>query len=603
MTAPAFSRRIFDWRRLRAKAERFQAEMKSGGLFTQETGTTGSARTSSPRVVLQRTPPRQKFQLPKMRVYTHSSYTMPLPANHRFPMHRYKAVHAHLAEILSTKGAAWTVPQELLENGTGGHAAAFSGREVVEDEEEDRNAATLRRALMSPLTSSVVEGRDLKNAGTTTLSPVEETCPLDVVQGRERDPAAQLREALPSPDALLRIDTDARLATREEAELIHEKSYIDAFEAGEIPTRALGFPWSPALVERTYRILGGTLDAVEDVLLQTGLKRFSLLGDPVDTTGTTSLHETRRDEQASSSFFFAGGNLAGGTHHAFPGSAEGFCVYNDLAVAARYAQELLLAVQHWDEGEGRGGGNETRSGDDEDEAQAFCRRVLLGGKGGRPRAAAAPTEGAQSERKSMKMLTKRNKKPQKLQVVIIDVDVHQGNGTAACVAEDPSILTFSLHAERNYPFGDRRRTSDVERNVDNTVREREYLLALQDGLREVDDKLAAVGKAGGTLLADDGKSATPGAGDQVQQEQPQLLVLFQAGVDPLAEDRLGKLKLSRGTLWKRNQLVLDWVRRKNAPVVITMGGGYSRPIDFSVKAHCDVYLQAAAAAWGSSFSL
>eukprot|EP00392_Amoebophrya_sp_AT5.2_P015722 g15938.t1 len=311
-------------------------------------------------------------------------------------------------------------------------------------------------------------------------------------------------EASPSSSVQLQslvpidIRADSRRATREEAELVHERNYVDAFEQGRIPTKALGFPWSAALVERTYRILGGTLSAVEDVLLA---------------------------RAAAVQHSFVAGNLAGGTHHAFPASAEGFCVYNDLAVAAKYAQALV--------------------------ADSDALKLQM-----------HPT------------------------VVIIDVDVHQGNGTAACLGNDPSVVTFSLHSEKNYPFGESRRESMVERNVGNDVGEAEYLAALEDGLSEVEERL------GGPVL----RSKPNAIGE------PPPLVLFQAGVDPLAEDRLGKLKLSRATLWKRNAMVLEWCRRRSAMIVVTMGGGYprtrwsySRPIDYSVKAHCDVYLQAAGA--------
>src|SRR3954471_9943406 len=168
---------------------------------------------------------------------------------------------------------------------------------------------------------------------------------------------------------------------RESLLRVHTARYVDGFTAGTLSSdelRRLGFPWSSALVERSYRACGGTLAAA----------RFAL------------------DEGVAM-------NLAGGTHHAFPDRGEGFCVFNDVAIAIRRLQ-----------------------------AEGRIERVA-----------------------------------------IIDLDVHQGNGTNAIFAGDDSVFTFSMHGRRNYPFAKVAGSRDVE--LDDGVGDDEYLSLLDAELPRV----------------------------------------------------------------------------------------------------------------------
>lgn len=233
--------------------------------------------------------------------------------------------------------------------------------------------------------------------------------------------------------------------------LVHTERYIQALIAGELTQaeqRRIGLPWSEALVERSFRAVGGTCEAAEAAL----------------DRGVTM-------------------NLAGGTHHAFPDHGEGFCIFNDVAVAIRILQ-----------------------------------------RAGRIRRAA-----------------------------IIDLDVHQGNGTHAIFTGDPSVYTFSMHGGRNYPFHKVAGTLDIEL-ADGTGDE-PYLGTLRDALPCV---LSA---------------AAPD------------LVIYLAGSDPHEGDRLGRLCLTFGGLARRDAMVLDACREVGIPVAITIAGGYGRNIEDSVRAH------------------
>ncbi|HEX8244688.1 MAG TPA: histone deacetylase, partial [Longimicrobium sp.] len=151
-----------------------------------------------------------------------------------------------------------------------------------------------------------------------------------------------------------------------ELALAHDPAYLDAVREGALPPlaqRRIGFPWSPEMVERSRRSTGATLAAARVALAEAAARGWGVAA-----------------------------NLAGGTHHAGPGHGEGFCVFNDAAVAARVLQ----------------------------------REGLVRG------------------------------------VAVIDCDVHQGNGTAAIFACDPSVFTFSIHGARNFPFRKERSALDVE---------------------------------------------------------------------------------------------------------------------------------------------
>lgn len=233
--------------------------------------------------------------------------------------------------------------------------------------------------------------------------------------------------------------------------LAHHPHYIRDVVTGTLTPQAqksIGFPWSPEMVERSRRSTGATIAACRAALL-----------DGVAV------------------------NLAGGTHHAQSDRGEGFCVFNDAAIAAR----LMQAERHV------------------------------------------------------------------ARVAIIDLDVHQGNGTAAILARDESVFTLSLHGEHNYPFI--KAVSDLD-------------VALPDGTQD-DAYLAALKTALATMFA---------------RFSPQLII-YLAGADPHEGDRLGRLKLSLQGLAARDHQVMQAARAHGLPVAIAMAGGYGKNIDDTVAAH------------------
>jgi acetoin utilization deacetylase AcuC-like enzyme len=143
---------------------------------------------------------------------------------------------------------------------------------------------------------------------------------------------------------------------------------------------------------------------------------------------------------------------------------------------------------------------------------------------------------------------------------VVDLDVHQGNGTASIFAGDDSIFTFSMHGAKNYPFRKERSSLDVE--LPDGCADAEYLAALEQHL--------------------------PRALDGAD------VVFFQGGVDPLAGDRLGRLRLTHAGLRARDRMVFEAALRRNVPVVITLGGGYADPVSASVEAHAGTYREARA---------
>ncbi|KAK9906768.1 hypothetical protein WJX75_007622 [Coccomyxa subellipsoidea] len=147
-------------------------------------------------------------------------------------------------------------------------------------------------------------------------------------------------------------------------------------------------------------------------------------------------------------------------------------------------------------------------------------------------------------------------------VLVIDLDVHQGNGTSAIFAGDERVTTFDVHGDKNYPWKTRS-TSTYDVALPDATGDEEYLALLREWLPR--------------LFA---------------QHQPQL-VFFQAGVDAMEKDSFGRLSLTRKGLMERNKMVLSKCLEEGVPTVITMGGGYSRPIDNTVEAHADVYRAAA----------
>ena len=146
---------------------------------------------------------------------------------------------------------------------------------------------------------------------------------------------------------------------------------------------------------------------------------------------------------------------------------------------------------------------------------------------------------------------------------VLDLDVHQGNGTAAIFAGDADVFTFSIHSEHNYPAHKEPGSHDVP---------------LPDGCRD-EDYLAALG------------ATVPAALDQHAPD----FVLYQAGVDALEQDRFGRLALTHEGLAARDARVFRWIEERGLPVVVTLGGGYGRPLEHSVEAHVNVWREAAAA--------
>lgn len=143
---------------------------------------------------------------------------------------------------------------------------------------------------------------------------------------------------------------------------------------------------------------------------------------------------------------------------------------------------------------------------------------------------------------------------------IIDLDVHQGDGTASIFSGDPGVFTLSLHGARNFPF--RKQASALDVELPDGADDETYLAALQPAL------------------------------DRVWEFVPQL-VLFQAGVDALSTDRLGRLALTLHGLRQRDLLVIGEAHRRGIPLVITIGGGYSDPIEQTVEAHAQTFQTAA----------
>ncbi len=180
-------------------------------------------------------------------------------------------------------------------------------------------------------------------------------------------------------------------------------------------------------------------------------------------------------------------NLSGGTHHAYSDHGEGFCVLNDLAIAAKY----LLDHQN-------------------------VNRIL-----------------------------------------IVDLDVHQGNGTAKIFEKDPRVFTFSIHGVNNYPLN--KEVSDLDIALPKGTTDETYLEVLSKNLNQL-----------------------------VERISPEF-IFFQSGVDVMQGDRLGHLALSKAGVKQRDQLVIEKCERADIPLVITMGGGYSSKLADLIEAHCNTF--------------
>lgn len=234
--------------------------------------------------------------------------------------------------------------------------------------------------------------------------------------------------------------------------LVHTEDYVRRFFEGKLSEkeiRRLGLPWSRSLVRRSFLATSGTLQAARAAL----------------KNGVSS-------------------NLAGGTHHAYPDRGEGFCVFNDVAVAIRVLQRDRLA-----------------------------KRFL-----------------------------------------VIDCDVHQGDGTAFIFKDDPSVFTFSMHGAKNYPLHKEKSTLDIE--LADGTSDREYLEILEQAL------------------------------PRIFLHEPDI-VFYLAGADPYEKDKLGRLQLTKEGLKERDFLVLNFAKERQVPIVTTMSGGYAEKIEDTVEIHAN----------------
>ncbi|HVZ17394.1 MAG TPA: histone deacetylase [Terriglobales bacterium] len=150
---------------------------------------------------------------------------------------------------------------------------------------------------------------------------------------------------------------------------------------------------------------------------------------------------------------------------------------------------------------------------------------------------------------------------------VVDLDVHQGDGTAQIFQDDPDVLTLSVHCQVNFPF--RKQQSKIDVSLAEGIGDEEYLRALQKVL------------------------------PRVFEFAPEI-VFYQAGADPLNSDALGKLKLTHEGLITRDRMVMTQVRAAGLPFVVTMGGGYSKPIELTAQAHANTF-RTAAEVFGNAF--
>lgn len=247
----------------------------------------------------------------------------------------------------------------------------------------------------------------------------------------------------------------APLSSKEDILRVHTESYYLDIQNGTLGTkeqRLIGFPWSPIMIKRSRASVGGFLAAV-NASLKDGIA----------------------------------GNLSGGTHHSFPDRGEGFCVFNDFAIASK------------------------------------------------------------------KLIHERGFK----NILILDLDVHQGNGNAFILTPRKECYVVSFHGKNNYPF--RKEKSDLDIELPNDTTDDTYLSQLQHTLKELESL------------------------------RPWDIILYQAGVDGLQEDKLGKLSLSHKGMYERDRLVFQFAKKKSTPLAVGLGGGYSNPITSTVEAHLNTY--------------
>ncbi len=247
-------------------------------------------------------------------------------------------------------------------------------------------------------------------------------------------------------------------ATAQQVSRVHDRAYVEKLLHGRLSVleeAILELPYSKQLVEASFLCAGGSILAAR-MALERGI----------------------------------GINLAGGFHHAFADHGEGFCVFNDVAIAIRELQR-----------------------------EKRIRRAA-----------------------------------------VIDVDVHQGNGTAAIFHDDPTVFTFSIHEEDNYPA--EKPPSDQDVGLESGANGGRYLAALEHWVPRI-----------------------------VRQHRPEL-VAYVAGADPYEEDQLGRLRLTRDDLRSRDRLVFGAARADGIPVVAFLAGGYARRVEDTVGIHADMVEEA-----------
>lgn len=236
---------------------------------------------------------------------------------------------------------------------------------------------------------------------------------------------------------------------------VHTSRYASAVWNGTLTRkeeRRMGLPWSKSLAVRSRLAVQGTINAGL-MALQDGVS----------------------------------GNLAGGTHHAMPDLGEGFCVYNDVAVAVKVLKRAM-----------------------------WVKRVL-----------------------------------------VIDCDVHQGNGTAEIFKDDDDVFTFSIHGEKNYPFKKPPSTYDI--GLPDNTQDRDYINILTDALSGI-----------------------------YSEFEPDL-IFYLAGIDPLKSDHFGRLSLTQKGLRERDRLVITSAADRNIPIALLLSGGYSPSVQETAENHAILY--------------
>ncbi|WP_109743595.1 histone deacetylase family protein [Arcicella aurantiaca] len=235
----------------------------------------------------------------------------------------------------------------------------------------------------------------------------------------------------------------------------HSKDYWEDLKNLKIDPkmiRKIGFPLSNELVQREIIIAQGTIDCCH-FALQFGISL----------------------------------NVAGGTHHAYSNRGEGFCLLNDVGIAANYLLDNQLAKK----------------------------------------------------------------------ILVVDLDVHQGNGTAEIFQNEERVFTFSMHGKENYPL--HKEKSDLDIELQTYTQDEAYLSILYATLPQI-----------------------------IENQKPDFL-FFISGVDILSTDKLGKLSVSTQGCYRRDEFVFEQALKNELPIVVSMGGGYSPQIRDIVEAHCNTF--------------